>query len=308
MKPRERRQKFDEIIRDIATARGLENFLAHVGKILRTIPSSLTNQDLLNVKLKEYETVGNFARHYSATRSAVLTFLVGLSFGITGFFIKKTENLTLEGLADALHFGYWLALFTLFIACVFDLFLYEYLKTTLSRGIKLEEEINKEFRLTKDVSLKFYQRSRSTIFGRDGPTICLWAVTLVFIILGILLFLKEGDFIMSNWNSLQFVGGITFLAYTIISAGHWAKAFLWEKESNILTGAKKEKAKGYRKSSEKIFWWSTLLGLITIVLIALPIYISSLTVLCGYVLIGPFVGIIGMGLTYIIRGPCVSVD
>jgi hypothetical protein len=148
-------------------------------------PTLTPNQTTFNAKLKEYETVGNFVRHYSVTRSAVLTFLVGLTFGITGFILTKWDILE----PTVLTIGFSVSFFILIIACFFNYFLSKYLKDVWDIGGELEDEINSILKQLQDDNLKiqFYRDNRLKgikipIINKniDGPTICLWFVTIIY--------------------------------------------------------------------------------------------------------------------------------
>jgi len=116
---------------------------------------------------------------------------VGLSFGISGAFITKVKPLDTKLLITC----YILSLSILLIACLFNLCLYDYLKSAWRRGRTVEEKINKILHLEEqdDRRLNFYRTRVKKNPAKEedlpqvgGPGICLYILTGLYALFGFL--------------------------------------------------------------------------------------------------------------------------
>ncbi|MFQ6035065.1 MAG: hypothetical protein ACE5NM_04355 [Sedimentisphaerales bacterium] len=106
---------------------------------------------------------------------------------------------------------------------------------------------------------------------------------------------------ITQFEQIKTLAGVIFLAYTIMAGAYWADSARWyDKAERLVKGPDREKIECFAKRAETLFRLSTATMVVTIILVALPSYISSslLASIYKWLLLAPLAGIVVMALRY----------
>lgn len=106
---------------------------------------------------------------------------------------------------------------------------------------------------------------------------------------------------MIDYQPITILGGAVFLGYTIMASAYWTDAArLFGKAETLPEGEDRDKVKYKAQKAETIFRISTAMMVLSVVLVALPVYVPSVTLatVCKWLLLLPLAGIIIMSLRY----------
>jgi len=104
-----------------------------------------------------------------------------------------------------------------------------------------------------------------------------------------------------DYQPITILGGAVFLGYTIMATTYWSDAAkLFGEAKTLSEGKDRDKVQYKAKKAEIIFRISTGMMILSVVLVALPVYVPSVTlaIVCKWLLLLPLAGILIMSLRY----------
>ena len=100
---------------------------------------------------------------------------------------------------------------------------------------------------------------------------------------------------------IQQLGGIIFLAYTIMAAAYWTESGRWsDKAERTPDEGLKQRYLTLADRAERTFKVSTIMMVFTIMLVVVPFYVQAAvcTIICKWLLLAPLAGILIMSFRY----------